>query len=101
MVNLLLKSGAIVNQTTYGGMSPVFMAALNGHEEVVAVLLDNEADIEKLIARRYHRVVIPTVPYHAPDGPMQQVLLQQHLLAMLRSNSTPAGWMDKLAILSL
>ena len=46
MVNLLLKSGAIVNQTTYGGMSPVFMAALNGHEEVVAVLLDNEADIE-------------------------------------------------------
>jgi hypothetical protein len=46
---------------------------------IMTIVGHNEADIEKLLAKRYHRVVIPIMPYSAPAGPMQQVVHQQEI----------------------
>jgi hypothetical protein len=46
---------------------------------IMTIVGGNEADIQKLLAKRYHRTVIPLVPYQAPAGPMQQVINQQQV----------------------
>jgi len=46
---------------------------------IMTIVGHNEADIERLLAKRYHRAVVPLVPYEAPAGPMQQVTNQQQI----------------------
>ncbi|MBS1999745.1 MAG: hypothetical protein JSS86_25670 [Cyanobacteria bacterium SZAS LIN-2] len=46
---------------------------------IMTIVGGNEADIQKLLARRYHRAVVPVVPYSAPAGPMQQIVSQQQI----------------------
>jgi len=46
---------------------------------IMTIVGGNEADIQKLLAKRYHRTVIPLVPYQAPAGPMQQTVNQQQV----------------------
>lgn len=44
VVEVLVKLGAMVNERTTGGDTPIFLAASRGHARVVAVLLRAEAD---------------------------------------------------------
>ena len=47
MVELLLASGVDVNQTMPDGATPLSMSRLNGHHEVVKLLLANIAEVEQ------------------------------------------------------
>ena len=47
MVRLLLTHGAKVNQADYFGKSPLYIAANQGKEDIVALLLANGADVNQ------------------------------------------------------
>ena len=46
---------------------------------IMTIVGGSEADIQKLLAQRYHRVVVPITPYSAPPAPMQQLIGQQQI----------------------
>jgi hypothetical protein len=57
---------------------------------IMTIVGGNEADIQKLLAKRYHRIVIPIVPYSAPAAPMQQVVNQQQVNGQAMSQQVVA-----------
>jgi len=61
--------------------SSVGLKVSRDNPAIMTIVGHNEADIEKLLAKRYHRVVIPIVPYRAPEGPMQQTIKGQEIKA--------------------
>ncbi len=44
-LNILIESGADINQTDYNGWTPLMHAARNGFEEIVRLLCENKADL--------------------------------------------------------
>jgi len=55
---------------------------------IMTIVGGSEKDIQKLLAKRYHRTVVPVVPYSAPAGPMQQVVNQQQVNGQTMSQQT-------------
>lgn len=45
MVNLLIAKGAKIDSTTRDGLTPLHCAARSGHEQVIDILSENNANI--------------------------------------------------------
>lgn len=45
MVNLLIAKGAHIDSTTRDGLTPLHCAARSGHEQVIDILSENNANI--------------------------------------------------------
>lgn len=54
MVSLLIAKGAKIDSTTRDGLTPLHCAARSGHEQVIEILSEKEANIlSKTKVRRY------------------------------------------------
>lgn len=62
MVNLLIAKGAKIDSTTRDGLTPLHCAARSGHEQVIDILSENQANIlSKTKVRRHFRSSISSV----------------------------------------
>jgi hypothetical protein len=67
------------NRSQTSAKSAVGIKVDKENPAIMTIVGGTDADIQKLLAKRYHRVVIPITPYSAPAGPMQQVVNQQQV----------------------
>jgi ankyrin repeat protein len=77
-VNTLIENEASINAANKDGVTPLFMAAQNGHRDTVAALLDHGADAKQgttsdgitplfIAAQRGHREVVALLLDHGAD----------------------------------
>ena len=45
LVSILIKAGADVNETSFNGDSAIYLALLKSYDEIVQILVENDADL--------------------------------------------------------